>query len=416
MQKPVHSKDKSPLGLYLHIPFCATKCNYCDFNTYAGIEELIPAYVEALVSEVESWGRVAGALHTVETIFFGGGTPSLLPTEETRRILQSCKDAFEVDPQAEVTLESNPGDLTPSLLEGLLSSGVNRLSIGIQSFNNRHLAALTRRHSAEEAAEAFRLAREAGFANINLDLMYGLPHQSLAEWQETLDRALEISADHLSLYTLTLEEGTPLWSDVRRGAVPESDSDLAAEMYQHAEDALGRRGYGHYEISNWARPEYECRHNLVYWRNQPYLGLGAGAHSWYGGYRFSDERIPRKYTEGVTVLVAAQGKRASSLSSPEDITEELLRCIAPVDQLEVIGEGLEMAETMMLGLRLMEGVRYDEFSRKFGRTLESVYGAEIRELVDVGLLVREEEGSVRLTPRGRLLGNEVFSRVLSVRV
>ncbi|MCH8089218.1 MAG: radical SAM family heme chaperone HemW [Chloroflexi bacterium] len=420
MSTSVHAVHQGYLSLYLHIPFCRTKCNYCDFNTYAGIESLIPAYVDALVRGMEMWGRAVGPKSRVDTVFLGGGTPSLLPVEDTDRILQTCATAFELSPGAEVTLESNPGDLTHRLLEGLLAVGVNRLSIGVQSFNNAHLVALTRRHSAAEAAQAFRMARDAGFDSINLDLMYGLPRQSLSDWVETLDEALGLSPRHLSLYALTLEEGTPLWKDVDTGAVPESDSDLAADMYLHAEEALGRAGFVHYEISNWAKPGYECRHNLTYWRNGSYLGLGAGAHSYYGGYRFSDERNPRRYIERVTGLYEG---RNNGQRGPADgrmvVTAEMLRRTAPIDHLEAIDEGLEMAETMMMGLRLMEGVSYEGFDGRFGRSLDSMYGAEVEELVGLGLLERcpstgsGRAGLIRLTPRGRLLGNEVFGRFLS---
>ena len=421
------------LGLYLHVPFCVTKCNYCDFNTYAGIEDLIPAYVDALVLEIGMWGRVVDGGPQVDTIFFGGGTPSHLPVEQIRRIVEACNNAFDVGLRAEVTLESNPGDLTSSLLEGLLSAGVNRLSIGVQSFHNRHLAALTRRHSAAEAVKAFRRAKDAGFASVNLDLMYGLPEQSLQEWEETLAQAMELRPEHLSLYALTLEEGTPLHRNVRQGTVADPDPDLAADMYLLTEERLDRAGYRHYEISSWALPGQECRHNLVYWRNLPYLGMGAGAHSGYEGYRFSDERSPRRYVERVSRLAQA---RKESIHT--DVSEEMLRMVAPIDQLEVIDLELEMAETMMLGLRLEEGVSYAGFEERFERSLESVYGTEIRELEGLELLERRpstlghvphdsgvdgsekaKDGgteSVRLTPRGRLLGNEVFSRFVEVRV
>jgi oxygen-independent coproporphyrinogen-3 oxidase len=417
----VHAPHQDSLSLYLHIPFCRTKCNYCDFNTYAGIESLIPAYVDALVKEMEMWGRAAGPKSRVDTVFLGGGTPSLLPVGDTDSILQTCATAFELSPGAEVTLESNPGDLNARLLEGLLAAGVNRLSIGVQSFNNADLVALTRRHSAAEAAQAFRMARDAGFDSINLDLMYGLPRQSLSDWEETLDEALGLSPRHLSLYALTLEEGTPLWKDVDTGAVPESDSDLAADMYLHAEDALRGAGFVHYEISNWAMPGYECRHNLTYWRNGSYLGLGAGAHSYYGGYRFSDERNPRRYIERVTGLYEGRSNGPRGPADAGMVTAEMLRRTSPIDHLEAIDEGLEMAETMMMGLRLVEGVSHEGFGGRFGRSLDSVYGAEVEELVGLGLLERcpspdsGQMGLIRLTPRGRLLGNEVFGRFLSVK-
>ncbi|MFQ5933753.1 MAG: radical SAM family heme chaperone HemW [Dehalococcoidia bacterium] len=399
------------MGLYLHVPFCASKCNYCDFNTYAGIEGLMPAYVGALVEEIRMWGQVAGPRCTVETIFFGGGTPSLLPVEDIGRVLRTCRETFGVAAEAEVTLESNPDDLTPELLRGLLSVGVNRLSVGVQSFHNRHLSTLTRRHSAEEAVEAYQRAAEVGFGNVNIDLMYGIPRQSMEEWRETLDRAMELTPAHLSLYALTLEEGTPLWRDVARGAVPKPDTDLAADMYLHAEEALEVAGYRHYEISNWALSGHECRHNLIYWRNQPYLGLGAGAHSSYGGYRFSDERSPRRYVERVSRLVSEEGDELRGFG---EFSEELIRRVSPIDHVEAIDEALEMSETMMLGLGLEEGVRYDDFHRRFGSRLESVYGTEIEELVGLGLVIRDKD-VVRLTQRGRLLGNEVFSRFLLVR-
>ncbi len=404
-------KGRGVMGLYLHVPFCATKCNYCDFNTYAGIEDMIPAYVASLTKEISLWGRLTGRKMKIGTVFFGGGTPSYLPLDQTRRILQGCSNAFSLDANAEITVEANPDDLTIPLLKGLLETGVNRLSIGVQSFKDRHLIALTRRHSAQKAIRAFGMAREAGFRSINIDLMYGLPHQSLEEWEESLSQASELVPEHLSLYALTLEEGTPLWAKVERGAVPEQDADLAADMYLHAEETLERFGYLHYEISNWAKPGHECQHNLVYWRNQPYLGLGAGAHSYYGGFRFSDEKKPWRYIERVQEL--ASKWEAETVGLP--ISEETVRRASPIDQIETIYDTLEIAETMMLGLRLGEGVSHSDFYGRFGRDMKSIYGIEIDGLKESGLLV-QEDGTLRLTQRGRLLGNEVFSRFLSVKV
>lgn len=407
------SRQQRRVSLYLHIPFCVTKCNYCDFNTYAGIEDLMPEYVSAVVDEIGMWGEGLGQGTRVATIFFGGGTPSLLPVENVERILEACKGSFRCEEKMEVTLESNPGDLLVDHLEGLRGVGVNRLSIGVQSFSDAHLVALTRRHSAEEAEKAFVMARDAGFDNVNLDLMFGLPQQTFEEWKESVNQVISLGPEHLSLYALTLEEGTPLHRDVHRGATPEPDADLAAEMYLHAVEALGEWGYGQYEISNWAKPGRECGHNLVYWRNEEYLGIGAGAHSFLGGCRFSEERNPRRYASRVRELRGKGGWGRLNVASGETLAEALQRC-GPVSDVEVISGAMEMGETMMMGLRLMEGVSGEWFQGRFGCSLESVFGTDLKELSGLGLL--EIEGDRwRLTGRGRLLGNEVFQRFVSVR-
>ena len=402
------------IALYLHIPFCVTKCNYCDFNTYAGIEDLMPEYVSAVVEEIGMWGEWLGDDTRAPTIFLGGGTPSLLPVEDVERILEACKGGFRCDEKVEVTLESNPGDLSVEHLKGLRDVGVNRLSIGVQSFNDTHLLALTRRHSAETAERAFRMAREAGFDNINLDLMFGLPRQTLADWKESVDRVASLGPEHLSLYALTLEEGTPLHRDVYRGATPEPDADLAADMYVYAVEALRESGYRQYEISNWARADRECRHNLAYWRNEEYLGIGAGAHSFLGGCRFAEERSPRRYVGRVRELRAGGGWGRLLGKSREDMAAALGDG-GPVSEVEIISDAVEMGETMMMGLRLMEGVSGERFRARFGLTLESVFGTEIRELEELGLLERDE-ARWKLTVRGKLLGNEVFQRFVSVGV
>ena len=408
------SNQGSPVSLYLHIPFCVTKCNYCDFNTYAGIEELMPAYVSAVVDEIGMWGEALGKGTRVPTIFFGGGTPSLLPAKDVERILGACYRGFSCDEGIEVTLESNPGDLTVERLKALLDAGVNRLSIGVQSFNDAHLIALTRRHSAMAAERAFEMAREAGLENVNLDLMFGLPNQTQDEWVDTMDRARSLGPEHLSLYALTVEEGTPLARDVARGATADTDPDMAADMYLYAVQALGESGYGQYEISNWAKTERECRHNLVYWRNGSYLGIGAGAHSFLGGCRFWEEKSPRRYVTKVGELKSRGGWGGLSTEDAEAMSEALTGG-GPVSEVEVISEMLEMGETMMLGLRLLDGVSGEGFRERFGKSLESVFGADLRDLEGLGLL--EKEGDRwRLTVRGRLLGNEVFQRFVSVEV
>ena len=389
------------ISLYIHIPFCETKCPYCDFNTYAGIEPLIPEYVDALIKEARFW-RDALSLHhspTVSTVFFGGGTPSYLPPGDIVRILDEVRSAFHLATSAEVTLESNPGDIAAGRIEDWLKAGITRLSIGVQSLDDGLLRLLGRRHTAREALDAHKAARNGGFTNINLDLMYGLPYQTLDQWRATLGKALEDRPEHISMYSLTLEEGTPLEASVRQGNVPYPDSDLGADMYQLAGKLGEDAGYHHYEISNWALPGRECLHNLTYWRNQPYLGIGPGAHSYLNGYRFSNLRSPRRYIQLAGTLTSAKVYPAA------------LQEYGMLDMVETIDKRLEMAETMMLGLRLSEGISQGAFLRRFGASLVETYGPQIDDLLGLELVAWQEDRLV-LTPRGRLLGNEVFQRFL----
>ncbi|MBM3945581.1 MAG: radical SAM family heme chaperone HemW, partial [SAR202 cluster bacterium] len=286
--------ERGALALYVHIPFCETKCPYCDFNTYARIEPLIPDYIAALRREIAVWGGLLGRPKT-HTVFFGGGTPSYVPQDDFVAVLRDIHGAFDIAPDAEITLEANPGDFDLTKLSAYLDAGANRLSVGVQTFEDRLLSLLGRRHDAAQAIAAYRLAREAGFRNVSIDLMYGLPHQSLDDWTATLGQVTALSPDHLSMYCLTLEHGTPMEQWVKSGRMPEPDADLAADMYVLAEERLARLGYRHYEISNWARPGFESRHNLAYWRNAPYLGVGPGAHSYLGGMRFANLKAPKEY-------------------------------------------------------------------------------------------------------------------------
>ncbi|MBI4234422.1 MAG: radical SAM family heme chaperone HemW [Chloroflexi bacterium] len=397
------------IALYIHIPFCMTRCPYCDFNTYAGIGRLVPSYLEALAREIQAWGALL-AHPPVATVFLGGGTPSLLSPDQLSSLLEAVSGAFGVQEGAELTLEANPDDVTLGKLQGFARVGVNRLSLGVQSLDPALLRLLGRRHGAEQAAQAVRLAQQAGFANISLDLMYGLPHQSTQQWRATLRQAVAMQPQHLSAYCLTLEEGTPMEASVRQGLLPEPDPDLAADMYLLAQEELGKHGYRHYEISNWAQPGFESRHNLTYWRNLPYLGVGPGAHSSLGGYRFSTLASPFEYVRRL------RGWRGEPVS-PGVLDEGVLRAVPVVEGVEFIPESLEMGETMMLGLRLDAGVSLEGFHQRFGRSLLQVYGKIVEELVGLGLLevVAEggEEARLRLSPRGRLLGNEVFVRFVA---
>jgi len=373
------------VGVYIHVPFCRFKCTYCDFNAYAGMRSLYAPYARAVAREISA----RAALHALRstTIYLGGGTPSLLPLPMLAEILAACRASFDVSPDAEISLEANPGTLDAAYLEGLRVLGVNRLSLGVQSAHQAELDFFKRGHSFSDAVEAVRLARAAGFDNLSVDLIYGIPRQTMAMWQETVNRTLELAPDHVSMYCLTIEERTTLALWVRRGQVPPPDDDLAADMALWADERLAAEGLARYEISNWARPGWQCRHNLIYWRNAPYLGLGAGAHSSFGGKRFWNAAHPREYTR---LIEAGQ----SAVAGSEDIRR-----------------ALEMGETMMLGLRLTEGVSFASFETRFGVKVTDVYSGELDGLGEQGLVVVDEAG-VRLTRRGWLLGNRVFGAFL----
>lgn len=406
-KRPTILHDLETISLYLHIPFCHVKCHYCDFTSYAGVLRLREPFVAALRDEIVLAGAHArhadGRPRRCRTIFFGGGTPSLLTADQVASLLAAVRAAFAVDADAEVTLEANPGALEYGHLDELRTVGVNRLSMGAQSFDPALLRWMGRIHSPEDVEAAVAAARRAGFTNLNLDLMYALPDQSLATWEATLDRALALAPDHLSAYSLIVEEHTPLHRWVAEGKVRPADEDSAAEMFELAQARLGTAGYRHYEISNWARPGAECQHNLTYWRNLPYIGLGAGAHSWYGGHRFVEAKHLREYTERV---------RAATVSSaPDGDTLGHALPAAAIVEDEAIPHELEMAETAMVGLRLRDGLALTDFAARFGRAFDEVFGERLAEVRALGLI--EISGDrARLTERGLLLGNEVFARLL----
>ena len=392
------------LGLYVHVPFCKTKCPYCDFNTYQGIESQMGSYLEAVTTELRLWGQSLDH-PTVRTVFFGGGTPSYLPDGDIAAILDAAAAAFVIDPGAEITIEANPGDLDADACRGLLRQGVNRLSIGVQSLDNGLLQMLGRRHSADGAIEAFRTARDAGFSNVNLDLMYGLPHQSLAQWEDTIERLAALSPEHISLYALTLEEGTPMkvWAD--QGKIPEPDPDIAADMYALARRVLAKSGYHHYEISNWAQPGRQSQHNLIYWRNEPYLGVGPGAHSRIGEYRFWTVLSPRDYASLAAQWKQSPASRWLAFGEPE------LREARTVEGWEYIDADTACAETMFLGLRLLYGLDLPQASAAAGHDLAARYHTEIEDLLTLGLLHREGD-TIRLDQSAYLIANQVFTRFL----
>ncbi|MFH1909572.1 MAG: radical SAM family heme chaperone HemW, partial [Chloroflexota bacterium] len=402
-------------SLYLHIPFCRHRCAYCDFNTYAGQDTLIPTYVDALCREIEFVGLQTTELPnhpttelpnyptTVHTIFFGGGTPSLLTAGQFEKILAAIRENFDVLFDAETSLEANPGTISLACLLDLHRLGFNRLSFGIQSAHADELRQLERTHNFFDVIEAVKWARMAGFDNLNLDLIYGLPEQSLDRWQATVKLALGLHPEHLSLYALTLEHGTPFGRWSARGRMPSPDPDLAADMYEWASDFLEFKGYTQYEISNWARdvkrprskvepaspdlrpstfdplpslsassqPSYACRHNLQYWRNQPYLGFGAGAHGWAGGYRYSNVLRIKTYIERLTKYQSTNSQSTKSqFPNPQSTNSQSTNLPFPRSpatrnpsgrasgrSLQPVNLRTQMQETMLLGLRLTrEGV------------------------------------------------------------
>lgn len=378
-------------AIYLHIPFCLHRCAYCDFNTYAGQMDAIPAYVDVLCHEIEIVAQSAGEKITARTIFFGGGTPSLLSDRQFGRILDILKESFELlDP--EVSLEANPGTVNLESLCKLHDLGFNRISFGVQSFHPDDLGTLERIHAPSDVFNAFGWARRAGFKNINLDLIFGLPEQTSKRWSENLQRAVALHPEHLSLYALTIEQGTPFGRWMERGLLPIPDPDLAAHMYEIASEFLDGNGYYQYEISNWSKPGYACQHNLQYWRDKPYLGFGAGAHGYAGGVRYSNVKRISTYID--------------HLKSPK---ADLSFPLSPATvQKSKLSPWTEMQETMMLGLRLtQEGVEEDEFQARFGTPMQEIFGNELDRLTKLGLLERHA-GAVRLTQKGRLLGNQVF--------
>ncbi len=400
----VYSKDMQPYSLYLHIPFCRHRCGYCDFNTYAGLEALVPAYVRALCGEIKAVAAAAGERLPVHTIFFGGGTPSLLPAADLAYILDCLAASADLITPVEISLEANPGTLSLNYLQEIRRLGINRLSLGAQSANPVELRLLERQHSYLDVIQAVAWARQAGFDNLNLDLIFGLPDQSLESWRRTLELALGLQPEHFSLYALTLEHGTPLERWARRGLILEPDPDLAADMYEWAAQRLADAGYEQYEISNWAARRlgelYVCRHNLQYWRGLPYLGLGAGAHGYAAGQRTVNALSPAAYIQRCSSVLENSVHRYEFPQGPAT------QSVTPVDRQAEIGE------TMMMGLRLVEeGVSEAAFQQRFGQSLRQVFKPQIDKLIRLGLLewtVGAAGETLRLTRRGRLLGNQVF--------
>lgn len=373
-----------PAGIYIHIPFCRSRCSYCDFATGLYESALAERYVAGVVSEIASW-REVDQPETVDTIYFGGGTPSLLSPTQLDALLKGVRKRFEVSATAEVTMEMNPGTVTRESLAAFRELGINRASFGAQTFDDRELARLGRSHSVADTRHTFSLLREAGFDNVSFDLIAGLPGQTLEQWERNLGEAFALRPEHLSFYLLEVHEGTPLATHIRTGLQPLPDEDLAAEMYRLMLERAAEAGYEHYEISNLCLPGFESRHNTKYWTAAPYYGFGCSAHSFDGGSRrWANERDLGKY-------VAMVERNASPLVEDRRLTEADRR-----------------AEAVFLGMRMMAGVRTGEFKDLFGVDLRAAHADDLENFQQAGLI--EFDGDLlKLTRAGALLSNEVFA-------
>lgn len=374
----------SPAGIYIHIPFCKSRCSYCDFATGLFESGLAERYVDALLFDIRTtWqGDLA---REVDTVYFGGGTPSMLSPAQIVEILQAVQERFDVDQSAEITMEINPGSASLSILREFRRAGVNRASFGAQTFDDDELARLGRSHSGADIAGTFESLRDAGFENINFDLIAGLPGQTMKGWLHNVDRALQLKPEHLSFYLLEVHSETPLAQHIERGIQPKPDDDLAAEMYQQMLERAFAAGYEHYEISNLCLPNFESRHNSKYWTRSAYYGFGCSAHSYDGlNRRWSNERDVAKYTTSI------ENKRTPVVEQCE-LTEDELR-----------------SEAIFLGMRLMRGVDTRAYAECFGIDLRQEHREDLSRFQEAGLI--EFDGDlVRLTRAGALMSNEVFA-------
>ena len=391
------------LQLYLHFPFCKRKCFYCDFCSAPADAETVAAYCSALKKEIVLTAeKYPGA--RISTVFLGGGTPTLVPAAELRAVLEELRRRFDILPDAEITAEGNPGTLSPRWLEAACACGLNRLSLGVQAAQDRLLRAIGRIHTFAQAEEAVAMARAFGIRNLNVDLMSGLPGQTLQDWRESIDAAVALDVEHVSAYSLILEEGTPLWRMVEAGSVRLPDDELTAEMYEQGVAWLEAAGYPRYEISNFARPGMRCRHNVGYWQGSWYAGLGVAAHS----------MLPPDASQAAQGAVRIRRANTESLADYLHALETQNRLppaeITPVERQEA------MFETMMLGLRMTDGVAERDFERLHGETMAQVYGPALETLVREGLGAWSAgaagERRFFLTPRGLEVQNEALMALM----
>ncbi|MDD2360432.1 MAG: radical SAM family heme chaperone HemW [Syntrophaceticus schinkii] len=378
------------IGLYLHFPFCLQKCCYCSFYSLPLPQndqgKLAERYIDALEMEISLYAAYAARDHHLElsSIYCGGGTPTVIPTKYLCGVLSRCSSSFCLSDDLEVTVEANPGTVTLEKLQDLRRAGVNRLSLGAQSFLPGELELLGRTHSAVKIVEAYEAARAAGFDNINLDLIYALPGQNLASWRHNLEQALMLSPEHLSIYGLSLEEGTPLAREIKSGKLEACSEEMQIAMWEETAQQVISAGYVRYEISNYARPGRECRHNITYWKNTPYLGLGAAAQGCFEKVRYANESDLQRYLERV-------------------LSGELPRVFE-----EHQSQRDELIDTIIMGLRLSKGLSRKDFEQRFGHPFEDFYKQQLSIMVGEGLMGVSKD-AIFLTDRGRLLANYVLS-------
>ena len=412
----------SPVSLYLHLPFCVRKCRYCDFLSGPYDAAVRRRYLRALETEIQlSAETFSNERLSADTVFLGGGTPSLLDADELAHLMAVLSESFRILPGAEITMECNPGTVGREKLLAFREVGINRLSIGVQSFRDEELKLLGRIHTAEEARQCVLDARWAGFDNISLDLISALPGQNIGQWMESLREAVALAPEHISAYSLILEDGTPLKEAALEGKLPRlPDEDEDRKMYHETRSFLAEHGYHRYEISNYAKKGFESRHNSGYWTGHPYLGFGIGAASFYAGCRWSHTRSMTSYLQALESAGASAGALTKSdgefLSSAEKATgrrgqesAEVLESI--YEEKEILSEKDRMAEFMFLGLRRMQGVSEAEFLRCFGRTMEEVYGPVLKRYQELHMLQREG-GRIFLTERGIDVSNAVMADFL----
>ncbi len=389
---------KKPLELYVHIPFCARKCLYCDFLSFRALASVHQEYIDQLLGEIQA-ASLTSEGYQVATIFIGGGTPSILEAGMMRAVVETIRLYFDVAPDAEITIEANPGTLTPQKLDVYRGCGINRLSIGLQSADNRELKALGRIHSFEEFLKSFERARQAGFWSISVDLMSALPGQTLESWKNTLKKVAMLKPEHISAYSLMIEENTPFWdyygdgagcAEAENGILPLPDEETERKMYKVTKSFLEAQGYRRYEISNYAKPGFECRHNMGYWTGTEYLGLGLGASSCFHGARFSNETDLKAYLE------------------LDFLSDGLIKLYQNVEEQT---RQSKMEEFMFLGLRMTQGVSDIDFAARFGIKIRSIYGPQIDKLIENGLL-KEEGSRIVLTDWGIDISNYVLSEFL----
>src|SRR3989338_4009220 len=401
---------RKDLGIYIHIPFCLSKCGYCDFNSYSSMEGIINEYVEAIKKEFFLYSPELKDYEGI-SIFFGGGTPTILESGQLIAIFESCKSLFNLTADAEITIEANPETLTIDKLRELRKGGFNRISIGVQSFNDRFLKKLGRIHDSKKAYQGILSARDAGFENISIDLMFGIPDETLSDWESDIKAAIELKPEHISTYNLTIERGTQFWSETQAKAcgyrLPDEDKQL--EMYEKGIELLIKSGYEHYEISNFAKPCSErsesngkkCLHNQIYWRNEEYLGFGAGAYSYINGERRWNIKSPVEYMKRVEIASALPRNDIHSAFSLQPLIEGS-------ERLEMKGV---MGETIMMGLRMLEGINLQNFKKRFGVEIQSTFSDVISRLLSNNLIIFDN-GNLKLTHKGLLFYNDVSAEFL----